>query len=64
MSATMGRPRSANPRSHAVPIRLSDTELDAIRAAAAVAGVRVGEWARAQLLRAAAAPGTVTPSGI
>ena len=53
MSATIGRPRSPNPRRNAVPIRLSDPELDTIRAAASARGLRVGEWAREQLLRAA-----------
>ena len=51
--AQLGRPPSSNPRSNAVPIRLADDELDAIRAAAQRAGLTVGEWMRSKLLAAA-----------
>lgn len=44
--ARTGRPPVDNPRIHAVPIRLSADELEALQLAADTAGERVGEYIR------------------
>jgi hypothetical protein len=53
LMARIGRPPTNHPRTHAVPVRLNDPELDLIRAAAERAGQPVGVWARERLLAAA-----------
>ena len=53
MPPRTGRPKSDNPRTNAVPIRLSDDELAQLRAAAELAGVTVGEYVRSKALAAA-----------
>jgi uncharacterized protein (DUF1778 family) len=53
MSPRTGRPRSDNPRSNAVHIRLTDDELALCRTAAENAGQTVGEWMREKLIAAA-----------
>lgn len=51
--ATMGRPKSANPRTNVHSIRLSDDELLAVMAAAEKAGMDVGPWMREKVVAAA-----------
>lgn len=53
MSPRTGRPKSANPRTNAIPIRLADDELALIRSAADKAGLSAGEWMRDKLIAAA-----------
>jgi uncharacterized protein (DUF1778 family) len=55
MSAKAGRPKLPTNKTRAVfPIRISEDERKIIDAAAAKAGERPSEWARNQLLAAAA----------
>ena len=53
MPPRTGRPKSDNPRTNAIPIRLADDELAQLRAAAELAGVTVGEYVRSKALAAA-----------
>jgi hypothetical protein len=48
-----GRPPIANPRSNILRIRLSDTELAELEAAAEAANITPAEWARTRILTAA-----------
>ncbi|HJQ00098.1 MAG TPA: hypothetical protein VJ851_00730 [Jatrophihabitans sp.] len=53
MSPRTGRPPSGNPRTHAVPIRLTDDELTELKTAADRAGMKTGEYIRQKALAAA-----------
>jgi uncharacterized protein (DUF1778 family) len=51
--AKIGRPPTDNPRTHVVPVRLSEDEMRLVRSAAETAGETVGAWLRAKAVAAA-----------
>ena len=53
VSPRTGRPKSPDPRVHVVNVRLSEAEIQLVRAAADRYDLPMGSWARERLLAAA-----------